>query len=53
MQPRAGLKELNGGEGGIRTRGPGVHRDNRLAGDPDRPLQHLSVKTVNGGVILA
>ncbi len=31
-----------GGEGGIRTHGPGVHQDNRLAGDPDRPLQHLS-----------
>ena len=31
-----------GGEGGIRTHGPSIHRDNRLAGDPDRPLQHLS-----------
>ena len=33
---------INGGEGGIRTHGPDFNRDNRLAGDPDRPLQHLS-----------
>ena len=31
-----------GGEGGIRTHGPGVNQDKRLAGVPDRPLQHLS-----------
>ena len=34
----------NGGEGGIRTHGPDFNRDNRLAGDPDRPLQHLSAQ---------
>ena len=31
-----------GGEGGIRTHGSGINRNNRLAGDPDQPLQHLS-----------
>jgi hypothetical protein len=31
-----------GGEGGIRTHGPDINRNNRLAGDPDQPLQHLS-----------
>jgi hypothetical protein len=33
----------DGGEGGIRTPGPGLSRDNCLAGSPVRPLQHLSV----------
>jgi hypothetical protein len=32
------------GEGGIRTRGPGLSRDKRLAGAPDQPLQHLSTR---------
>ncbi len=31
-----------GGEGGIRTHGPDINRDSRLAGDPVQPLQHLS-----------
>ena len=31
-----------GGEGGIRTHGSDINRNNRLAGDPDQPLQHLS-----------
>jgi hypothetical protein len=36
------IKAGNGGEGGIRTHGPDINRDNRLAGDPVQPLQHLS-----------
>ena len=35
-------EKINGGEGGIRTRGPGLSQGKRLAGVPDRPLQHLS-----------
>ena len=43
-----GMKEMKartartGGEGGIRTHGSDINRNNRLAGDPDQPLQHLS-----------
>src|SRR5665647_996368 len=44
--------EINGGEGGIRTRGPGLSQGKRLAGVPDRPLQHLSAVRKRG-VILA
>ncbi len=36
----------DGGEGGIRTHGTAFLRHNRLAGDPDQPLQHLSVPSV-------
>ena len=32
---------MGGGEGGIEPTVP-VSRNNRLAGDPDQPLQHLS-----------
>ena len=35
-----------GGEGGIRTHGTAFLRHNRLAGDPDQPLQHLSAPSV-------
>ena len=38
----ASLLEVYGGEGGIRTPGPGLSPDNCLAGSPVRPLQHLS-----------
>ncbi len=34
--------DCSGGEGGIRTHGSDINRNNRLAGDPDQPLQHLS-----------
>ena len=43
-----GMKDMKarigrtGGEGGIRTHGSDINRNNRLAGDPDQPLQHLS-----------
>ena len=42
------LQGWTSGEGGIRTRGRGYSPDNRLAGDPIRPLWHLpNIPVVN------
>ncbi len=43
LEKRRVAVKKDGGEGGIRTRGPGLSQGKRLAGVPDRPLQHLSV----------
>ncbi len=40
------FNEKSGGEGGIRTHGTDIRRYSRLAGDPDRPLQHLSARSL-------
>ncbi len=47
------MGKFDGGEGGIRTHGPGINRDSRLAGDPDQPLQHLSAYESESEAILS
>ena len=41
--PAADFWLVNGGEGGIRTRGGGFSPRTHLAGEPNRPLWHLPV----------